>query len=89
MELPGQISTEIDRQRAGTKDALSSGAERPQLSAPAGLPQTLLGQACDGRRSLFRDREHRADIDLAQHVRVLACVGSGSVKEVCVPDDWQ
>ena len=46
-------------------------------------------QTRDSCRCLVRDREHRADVDLAQDVAVFARRGARSIEKVGVPDDRQ
>src|SRR4051812_32740306 len=54
-----------------------------------GVPQPAQRQVPDRGRGLVRDREHRADIDLAQDVGVLAGRRVRPIEEIGVPDDRQ
>src|SRR5215470_18929707 len=53
------------------------------------LPQPIGNSAGDLRRRLVRDRKHRTDVDLAEHVAVGPVAAGGAKHEVRVPDHRQ
>ena len=73
-----------------TRAAIIQGDQAMWLLAFGLLPgQALVGKPGDRHRRIVGDSEHRANVDLAQHIGILTRRGARSIQKVGVPDDRQ